>query len=860
MKKLNLIILVILLLLSVFTVSVYAEKNEAPQLLLRLGAIDEASLEILNTDDEITRAEFAKLLSSVARLGFEGEISFSDVSEDNPYIDAIKKISGSGFMKGDGKGLFNPDAGIKEIDALVTLLRVLGYDEYAGYLGGYPTGYISAAKTTGITSGVSAISLSENIKPKKLTILLMNMLNERMYEISSVGTGGYSLELSDKTFLSAYYGIKKVEGIMTAGTNSTLERIVEAGGVVIGDRFILTDSEEYDIFLGYHVEAYYNDETGKMIYLSLTDKNKTFTVSSGDYVRISGTEIYYEKGYNISSVSYSKDAHILYNNRAVPAADFSLKLFDIKNGDITLIDNNRDGKYEVVSINEFKTLIVDNVDSVNMRIDFKYGDKSIGREELEKKVIFEKDGLTDLTWLHEWDALDVKYDASGSVVSIYRAGKLETVVAESISLDGKESEITLNDGRVIRIAPQAISRFGNGNFKLGEAYLLSTNKDGFAVAWTTTNDRQIAAIMDIKEVGSFEKDVYLKYYTSGGELKTVMLGKYFTVNDERKNLTNPADREYVLSELKKAVNNLVEMKFDKAGMPVAVDIMEVWFDKSIDGVSGGRTYSNNAVIANKSGTKGTVYYFKKGAPRLVIPVGIDTDDIRNYSARTASSYPNAESIQVTKMYRKRGSTSPEADATVDYRTSASSSSAAFSNYYEQPALISSVSKVYDADEGAVYTKVTYFHSGAERVGYADDEAVISQLHPGDLINLEVNDRSQIEAVKVYFDGHGDEKKILAGGNGNTGASIYGYYRSVYGIAYDVDSAYYTILPKAADGEEVEIEPHRFADNIYVFEKSKGKARLGSVDDIIGYNRDPENASHIYAYSSLFYDYVVVIYK
>ena len=860
MRKNNLILLLFVLLLSLCTIGAYAENGEATELLYGIGAIDDTALEILSSEEEITRGEFAKLLSSAAKLESEGEISFSDVSDDNPYRDAIEKISGSGFMKGNGSGCFNPDEKIKEIDALVTILRVLGYEEYAGHLGGYPTGYLSVAKATDITSGTSSVSLSENIKADKLAILLKNMLNERMYEISSVGSDGYSLEPSEKTFLPAHYGIERVEGIMTAGTNSTLEKIIQAGGVVIGDRFIQTDSEEYDGYLGYRVEAYYRDETDEMVYLSVSDKNKTFTVSSEDYLKTSGTEIFYEKGNNSASVSYSKEAYILYNNRAVPAADFSLKLFDIKNGDITLIDNNRDGKYEVVSINEFKTLVVDNVDSVNMRIDFKYGDKSIKREELEDKVIFEKDGLTDITWLHEWDALDVKYDAGGSVVSIYRAGELKSAVIKSISIDSEESTLTLENGEVIIIAPQAASRFNDGNLKTGEAYLLSINKDGFAVAYTNSATVQIAAIMEIREIGGFEKDIALKYYTSGGELKTVILGKYLTINDERKNLSTASGREEAVSALKKAVNNLVELKTDKAGNPVAIDIMEVWFDRSIDGTSGGRTYSNNAVIANKSGTKGMVYYFKKGAPRLTIPVGIDTDDIRNYSARTASSYPNAESIYVTKMYRKRGSTSPEADATIDYRTSASSSSAAFSNYYEQPALISSVSKVYDADEGTVYTKVTYFHSGAEKFGYADDEEVIGNLHPGDLVNLEVNDRSRIEAVKVYFDGHSEEKKILAGGNGNTGASIYGYYRSVYGIAYEVESAYYTILPEGAEGETVEIEPHRFADNIYVFEKAKGKARTGSVDDIIGYNRDPENASHIYAYSSLFYDYVVVIYK
>ena len=114
----------------------------------------------LNLDDNITRAEFAKMLgTALGRVhGFlygSPTVDFSDVPQDHWALWFIDQAVELRFMEGDGDGNFRPDDNITYAEAVKSIVFVLGYESEAEARGGYPNGYMMQAARLGITDGVT---------------------------------------------------------------------------------------------------------------------------------------------------------------------------------------------------------------------------------------------------------------------------------------------------------------------------------------------------------------------------------------------------------------------------------------------------------------------------------------------------------------------------------------------------------------------------------------------------------------------------------------------------------------------------------------------------------------------------------
>ncbi len=77
-------------------------------------------------DDNITRAEFVKVLCTAFDIKAEGDAQFNDVSADSWYAPYVNVLAAAGIAKGDN-GNFRPDDQISRQDAAVLLQRVITY-------------------------------------------------------------------------------------------------------------------------------------------------------------------------------------------------------------------------------------------------------------------------------------------------------------------------------------------------------------------------------------------------------------------------------------------------------------------------------------------------------------------------------------------------------------------------------------------------------------------------------------------------------------------------------------------------------------------------------------------------------------
>ena len=146
LKKLIIYILAASIILTV-PVS-YAGTNEAADkaytvyLFESLGIIDNAGDYINKLDGQMTRGEFAILAAGLyngigASRGYQ---AFKDVPDSHSAAKAVNLLASNGIISGTSGNNFEPDRTIEYNEALSIVLKMLGYGDFIGYNGGYPSG------------------------------------------------------------------------------------------------------------------------------------------------------------------------------------------------------------------------------------------------------------------------------------------------------------------------------------------------------------------------------------------------------------------------------------------------------------------------------------------------------------------------------------------------------------------------------------------------------------------------------------------------------------------------------------------------------------------------------------------------
>lgn len=113
-----------------------------------------------NPNKTITRAEMATIICNI--LGETGNITkiggiFTDVPESHWASGYIAKAVSLGTISGHGDGRFGPDDKLTYEQAITMIVRALGGDSEAQEAGGYPDGYLIAARDAELLEGVLAI-------------------------------------------------------------------------------------------------------------------------------------------------------------------------------------------------------------------------------------------------------------------------------------------------------------------------------------------------------------------------------------------------------------------------------------------------------------------------------------------------------------------------------------------------------------------------------------------------------------------------------------------------------------------------------------------------------------------------------
>ncbi len=155
-------------------VKVEDDAYEAISTLTALGVIHGKTETEYAPDDLVTREEFAalvyRLYTTYSNEGGQNLTPFTDLY-DPFYNTVISWCYDQGVVDGTTPTTFEPAENISYQDALIMVTRLLGYKNLS-----YPLGYITKARTLGLTEGLEDISFETNLTRGEMAQLLYNAL------------------------------------------------------------------------------------------------------------------------------------------------------------------------------------------------------------------------------------------------------------------------------------------------------------------------------------------------------------------------------------------------------------------------------------------------------------------------------------------------------------------------------------------------------------------------------------------------------------------------------------------------------------------------------------------------------------
>lgn len=401
-------------------------------------------------DSDITRAEMTVILLRLS--GYDNpqqtDTLFSDVPSDHWASGIIQRAFELGYVSGKTTDTFEPDANVTYAEAVTMLVRLLGYSVIAQNHGGYPGGYIAQASNIGLLKGVN--TREGNIPRWAVAQMTYNALNVELMEYTLGNNGKY--EKTTDTILSKVFDLKEVEGIVTETTHSSLtdsdyEGIPDGSIAISGVRY----EYEYncDEWLGYHVKAYVSNGDDTRVRVLIPQKTETIVLSAKDIDTYDNYqyELDGRKKYRVD-----KSFSFVYNGKAYN--DYNSADMIPQSGYVTLIDNDSDGYYEVVSITEYKFIKVSSINQIEGII---YGDINLfpkGINTGEDSEYFEFYTITSKsTEQSSFDAIELNdvlacsVSKNGTIGKIYNLknvinGTVTRIDNDNICIDNTEYRVT----------------------------------------------------------------------------------------------------------------------------------------------------------------------------------------------------------------------------------------------------------------------------------------------------------------------------------------------------------------------------------------------------------------------------------
>lgn len=405
------------------------------ELLYGLGIADDMSLAYSSLDEPISKAFFLYFLGNMYFYNenqAEADNDYTDVGINHYASGYVERFRALGIVDGISDSYLDADKKLSADEAYKLAVCALGYgaiNEVAEK--GYPAGYTEMAHKLKINVGIKD---NTRITRREAVEILYNMLDTEVL-LNSLGDadefvrGGKFIE--ENMGITVDKAIVYSIGKMTIGGKAVAEN-----KVVIGDNELETEDGIDKSLIGKYVKYYYDEDDEKLIYIT-EQKNSSLNIHSDDIKSYTSGYLNYRLDRKDKRAKISSDITILENCRA--ADGISALMPDY--GDVTLIDNNNDGAYEIAVVNSYEVfyVVAPGTDKKSITLENSLKTTVIRPEEFEECLLRDSVG----------NEITIAQFKKGTAVMVQTAEDFLQMTLLNETAEGYIAEAVTDDGKVI---------------------------------------------------------------------------------------------------------------------------------------------------------------------------------------------------------------------------------------------------------------------------------------------------------------------------------------------------------------------------------------------------------------------------
>jgi len=823
--------------------SITVETEQAMEL---LDALDFNLPEFESASEIVTRGEFVYVLMQA--LGYNpsesaASTSFSDVSLGDYFANAIESALDMGIVS-QGE-MFYPHRSITANEAYKMMVVSLGMTHRANSRGGYPHGFFAVAKECDLASGIE-LSGSDSVSRNEFYVLMTNLLKTPIFETTGIVNGDAKMT-DEYTVMERYFDVYETEGVVFADEFTSLydcDAHEENGFVQVGET---TYKCSFLPKLGYNATIYVKRSSSskdEIIYATY-ENNKVLKTQTADltFVNSSRFECENEDG-DIKSVSLINSPSYIYNGKAdVKILSSGLTNFDAI---VEFVDNDLNGKYDVVKIWESKDFLVD---YVNAEDEYISGKNSPGIEladSSDKKYFITIDGVRA-------SLSDVK---PGTIASCFvsRDGFLINIDVSTKKVSGKiEGYDNSRNSVIVNGIRYKYSKAFEDNFKavasIGTSGTLLLSGRGIAEAFICESESSMdyGYLIDIKKTTGLDGALKIKLCTSQSDITVFDVSEKVMLNGAGKK--NSDDLVSVFAPSGVANEQLIRYAVDKGGKISKIDTQ----DKT-GFLAGDESDDDNLTLYKfPSNLTGNVTFLKSTS--IVFPFFEVSDSAVMFRICTNPELSEEQRYRAynAKNYLSNTAAGMKARLTKVYNVTRDNVAGALVvtgdtigkpiDEYSTGGVIHSVTDAL-TDNGTRGLKVvivkgqnyeTYYINDEEVLRAADSNASFDNpcIEPGDAVRISVGDSETLESITLDFDY--SASKVLESSTSHN--AICRYY---FGEIYDKVGDKIMVVQKDVNDSSLEITNDtmryvwRVSGIIPIFDTEKNEIYHSTVDDIRTY--------------------------
>lgn len=844
----------------------------ANSVLCQLGFISDKTLE---KDNTVSRADFTSKLIKIMNLASSNATApFSDIDETSGFYPTMAAAYSAGLINSTEA---RPEDKITYNEAVKMLVCMLGYDNYATQLGGYPTGYIRVANEINLTEGISLYDAPLAIRDE--VCLIFNAINCDVMEITGIDDGVVYQKMEGITILERMHKIKRAEGLVEGVSTRKLYKndVIDSGMVKIGGFAYAAEAENLSDYVGLNVNFYYTEDTKSVIAL-YCDEGSIVKLDTDDVYYSDDKIIYSVEDHKEKQLKLSSDVILLYNG--FPSEEFNSALFTDDGGEVSFIDNDADGKVDCIFVEVTEDYVVKSVDTtLGIIYDLYTPGKFVSvSESLNDNVRFEDEYGNKMfpAEIFKYDVISVKKGLNNEAVYAIYSGREVYGTVEDLRIEDGKLYLTI-DGKEY----ETIKSFAdNEEIMTGDSGIFAMNILGKIAtinrSFSDSDDVTLGYMIDAAKGEGLTDEYYYKILTADGDIVSFTSAEKLRIDAKSYTAAKAYDE---ITKTGEAVSQPVRYSLNDDGLLKMLDTTSLGSEESENSMN--RMYScfydeygterrtvqelkwksGNKIAGSKVATDSNTVVFK-------VPL-TKTNNDEDYFVTNVSYFVGNEKIKM-QAYRTM-SDSLVADVITVNEFSRDSIDA---NGYGISVFVSKATVA--TEDGEVRTRLTLMEAGGENTYYLKDESVLSgvsltdggavhSLSNGDVISVACNVKNEITSIKLIYDCVGGNFRY-PGDNYDT-AEPDADERVSLNEVYSMQDGYMLVakgeINSAADYNYDNLECYpAYKYNVIMYNsalRDDNKVSSGMVSDIIDY-KTAGKGSKIVLYTKSSTAGTIVIYK